>query len=78
MPSERHTFIIPGVSREAYQDVAVRATVEDSDLAYYLHGHPFDPFHQTPCNDRCQVVRNGNVEFVTQMADANPAEPRVT
>lgn len=77
--SERHAYIISGVSREAFQDVGVRQTSADPDLSYYLHAHSHDPYVPSPtsnCNDACQVIRNGTVQsaplaVVTQMDDAN-------
>ena len=66
--SERHSYIGKGISREAFQDVAVRQTTEDTDLSWYLHAHPHN---ETTCNERCQLVHKGKVEFVTQMDVAN-------
>jgi hypothetical protein len=64
--NERHTYIVPGISREAFQDVGVQATIKDSSLSYFLHAHPYDPFGRTPCNDKCQIIRTGKVEYVTR------------
>ena len=69
---QRHVYIVPGVSREAFQDVGVRMTTEDPNLTYYLHAHGYDPFGGTSCNDRCQLVRRGIVAAnFTQMDVAN-------
>ena len=65
----RHSYIGKGISREAFQDVAVRQTSEDENLHWYLHAHPHS---ETTCNDRCQVVHKGTVATnVTQMDVAN-------
>lgn len=67
---QRHSFILPGVSREAFQDLAVRHTTDDDTLVWYLHQHSHDPYGGIPCNERCQVIRSGEVKFVTQMDEA--------
>ena len=69
--NERHTYICTGVSREAFQDVGLRATTEDPTLTYFVHDHPYDPYGPIPCGDLCQVIRNGKSQFVTQMDDAS-------
>jgi hypothetical protein len=67
--NERHSYIGKGISREAFQDVAVRQTTEDDTLHWYLHAHPYD---EPLCNERCQLVHKGIVETnVTQMDVAN-------
>ena len=71
---ERHSFINTGISREAFQDIAVRATNENPALRWFLHAHPHDPYQMPPCNHRCQVVHQGaveRVEIVTQMDAAS-------
>ena len=71
MTEERHTYIIPGVSREVFQNVGVKLTQENGDLSYFLHSHQYHPYNEIPCNDRCQVVRHGTVESVTHLDDAH-------
>ena len=68
--NERHSYIGKSISREAFQDVAVRQTSleENSDLRWYLHAHEFS---ETNCNERCQVVHGG---VVTQMDVANVSD----
>jgi len=67
--NERHSYIVKGISREAFQDVAVRQTSEDSALRWYLHAHPHN---EAVCNERCQLVHKGVVTTnVTQMDVAN-------
>jgi len=63
--SERHSYITKGISREAFQDVAVKQTTEDQELSWHLHAHPQA---EARCNDRCQLVHKGIVAAnVTQM-----------
>lgn len=67
--NERHSYISRGISREAFQDVAVRATIEDDTLHWYLHAHSYD---ERRCTDKCQLVHKGIVATnVTQMDVAN-------
>lgn len=68
MKNERHSYISRGVSREAFQDVAVKHTSDDDSLEWYLHNHAHS---DTRCNEECQVVRSGKVEFVPQMDAAH-------
>lgn len=75
--NERHSFIVAGIFREAFQEIAVRATVEDDTLSWYLHAHNHDPYGAAECNERCQVVRSGKVEYVTHSDVANPQRVRV-
>lgn len=76
--SERHTFVSAGIYREAFQDAGVRLTTEDPDLEYYIHAHKYEPHRAFKCNDRCQVVRTGKVEFVTRSDAANAPSDRVS
>ena len=70
MTEERHSYISVGISREAFQDAAIRQTSleENEDLKWYLHAHNH---HETNCNERCQLVYRGtvtnDVAGVTQM-----------
>ncbi|HJS82561.1 MAG TPA: hypothetical protein VJ742_06965 [Nitrososphaera sp.] len=69
MKNERHSYIGKGISREAFQDIAVQHTVEDDTLHWYLHAHSYN---ESACNERCQVVHRGIVATgVTQMDVAN-------
>lgn len=68
--SERHTFVSAGISREAFQDSGIKLTTQDDKLDYYIHMHKYTPVVRTPCNEGCQIVRHGEVAFVTQTADA--------
>jgi len=66
--NERHSFISEGISREAFQEIAVRETTRDTELKWYLHAHPYDQFATITCNPRCQIVHKGIVATnVTQM-----------
>lgn len=67
MTEVRHSYISAGISREAFQDAAIRQTIqpENTDLKWYLHAHNH---HETNCNERCQLVYRGIVTTnVTQM-----------
>lgn len=72
--SERHVFIQPGISREAFTTAGIKATTEDSDLIYLVHEHRHDPFGDIPCNDRCTVIKSGivatNATAITLLDDA--------
>ena len=71
--NERHSFIDPiHISREEFQDIAIKATYEDSSLSWFMHAHPYEEYGAIECNGRCQVVRNGMVSFVTHSDDAIP------
>lgn len=79
--NERHVYITSGISREAFTDTGVRQTTEDPDLSYFVHGHSYDMFEDTPCNDKCTVVRMGKVdrvELITHSDVANPHRTRVS
>ena len=71
MSEERHSYIGKGISREAFQDAAVKQTSlpENERLYWYLHAHPHS---ETTCNERCQLIYRGIVATnVTQMDVAN-------
>lgn len=72
--SERHVFIQPGISREAFTTAGIKATVEDEELTYLVHEHKHDPYGDTPCNDRCTLIKSGivatNATAVTLLDDA--------
>ena len=70
MTDERHSYISQGISREAFQNAAVRQTSlpENENLWWFLHAHTHS---ETVCNERCQIVCKGKVESVTQMGVAN-------
>lgn len=59
--SERHVFILPGISREAFTDVGIQATMNDEDLNYYVHDHKHSPYGDIDCNERCTLIRGGQV-----------------
>ena len=65
--NERHVYIVPGVSREAFSEVGYRETSKDSDLFYYVHGHRHDPYGGVPCNDECTFIHMGELHSVTQL-----------
>jgi hypothetical protein len=66
--NERHTFIAANISREAFQDVGVRLTIEDDTLSYFVHAHDYNSYTSSAeCTDGCKVIRKGKVESVTQM-----------
>lgn len=73
-PEERHVYISEGISREAFTDVGVRATAGRTDLIYFIHEHKYNPFGDTPCNDRCTLIQSGivgtNVQHITLLDDA--------
>ena len=74
MTEDRHSYISVGISREAFQDVAVRQTSqpENEDLYWYLHAHRYS---ETVCNEGCQVVHRGIVATnVTRLDVANTSD----
>lgn len=76
--NERHVFIVEGISREAFTEHGVRQTTADPELSYYVHEHRHDPYGAVPCNDRCTVVRSGQVEPVTHSEVANSDRVQVS
>lgn len=71
MTEQRHVFITPGISREAFVDTGVRLTNADPNLDYYVHQHRHDPYENLPCNNGCTVIHMGEQKGVTQSDDAN-------
>lgn len=80
--SERHVFIVPGISREAFTAAGQRATAADSDLTFYVHEHRHDPYGGVPCNSECTVIQRGiiahNVVDITLMDDAETNQSRIS
>jgi hypothetical protein len=69
MPNERHTYVIPGVvSEEKYREIGCKATLEDSELGFYVHHHKYNPVYRKDltmrCNERCEIIRKGQVDKV--------------
>jgi hypothetical protein len=64
--NERHTYISAGISREAFQASGCQLTLADDTLEYFIHAHDHSPYKDIECNEGCQVIRNGKVEFVTR------------
>lgn len=73
--SERHVFIQPGISREAFTTTGIKATTEDHELTYRVHEHRHDPHGDIPCNDRCTLIQRGivvtNARAITLLDDAD-------
>ena len=64
----RHSFIVPGVvDREAFTNLASKATADDRNLKWYVHAHDYDTFREGQCNDRCCVFQEGNVTPLDQL-----------
>jgi hypothetical protein len=78
MSETRHAFITPGISQDAFLEMAAKRTSDDPDLVYYLHAHKHFPLDVMQCNQRCQIVQSGKATFVTHSDDANPQAPRVS
>lgn len=74
--SERHVFITPGISREAFSAVAYQATHSDADLIYYLHEHRYDPYDMLPCNEQCTIIRMGKVQSADDITRSDDAESK--
>jgi hypothetical protein len=67
MPNERHTYVIPGVvSEEKYREIGCKATLEDSELSFFVHFHKYEPVRREAkdCNERCEIIRKGQVDKV--------------
>lgn len=63
--SERHAYITKGISREAFQALGQKLTMEDLDLTYFVHGHSYQPFDSTiKCradDSGCQLISQGKI-----------------
>lgn len=76
--SERHVYITPGISREAFNTAAYKATSEDEDLIYYLHEHRHDPYGYLECNQDCTIIEMGKLRRVVDITHTDDANATAT